>query len=134
MVHKVLGCAISVGKSKATSSMVDSKMRDIAAQFGVTDLDIRDGRSSVPNDFNFNETRDESRMRLAGQTYSVPNDPQECEVMNGEFVNKRDDAAAIGRAGTSSDSNMTQAMKGYFSEALKKNTHISASDNSQIPA
>ena len=108
-------------------------MRDIASQFGVTDLDVRDGRSSESNNFNWNETRDQQKMRLAGQTYAVPNDPQECEVVNGEFVHKRDDSAAIGRAGVAGDTNMAQAMKGFFQEALKKNTHIAAVDNSPLP-
>lgn len=133
LVSKVLGCSISTGKPKAVAEMVDRKMMDIAAQFGVGDLDIRDGRSSAPNDFNFNETRDQQKLRLAGQTYAIPNDPSECEVRNGEFVNKRDDSAAIGRAGVAGDTNMAQAMKGYFQEAMKKNTHVAAIDNTPLP-
>jgi hypothetical protein len=118
MVTKVLGCAISVGKSKDVASMVDRKMADIASQFGVGDLDVRNGRAATPNAFRWNEPADVQRARVNGQTYSVPVDPK---------------ADVISQAGVSSDVNLLAGMKKAGALNMKVNIDPRLSDNSSLP-
>ena len=116
MVHKVLGCAISVGRSKDTANMVDRKMVDIANQFGVSDLNIRGGSSAAPGDYRWNESDNIKRMRIAGQSYAVPVDP-------------KGDVCA--QAGVSGDTNMLAEMK----DQIQMKVHVDPrlSDNSALP-
>lgn len=118
LVEKVLGCSISVGASKNKAEFIDRKMNDIARQFGVTDLDVRAGRSSAPSEFRWNEPEDIRRARISGQTYSMPVDPA---------------ADVIAQAGTSTEVNLATQMKdqGVF----KMNVHVDPrmDDRSALP-
>jgi hypothetical protein len=122
MVQKVLGgCSVSVGKSKNTASMVDRKMQDIAAQFGVGDLNIRNGRSAAPDEFRWNDTDEITRKRLAGQSYAMP-------VAPGQNINE-----VIGMAGASSDTNILTQMKEAGALNMTVNVDRKLNDNSALP-
>ena len=125
LVTKVLGCAISVGKSKDKAQFIDRKMVDIANQFGVGDLDVRAGRSSAPSEFRWNEPEHVKRMRLAGQTYSVPVDP------------KGDALAQVGGHSTtgldSSEVNVLQEMKQAGALKMRMNIDPRMNDTSVLP-
>ncbi len=111
MVTKVLGCSISTGVSKAKANMVDRKMNDIARQFGVTDLNIRAGKSATPDEFRWSDSHEIQRKRMAGETYSVPIDHPPDNINS-----------VIGVAGTSSDGNILNTMKDAGS--LKFDYHV----------
>lgn len=108
---------LSVGRSRAVKDMVDREMVDIARSAGVSDLNIRAGRSAIPDDYRPNESREERLLRTGSQAYNVPAE---------NFGNYLGGAGATGEAST------LQVMKEQGQLAVKPMVDPRMNDNTKL--